>query len=271
MTWLAVLTGTVVALHRLGSFLPPPPASPSELGAWLDAQGALVAVSSVLRLAALAVAASLLATTTLGAISHLLGNARAIRCTSVLLTARQRRLLGTALGLGLTMTSTAMTSTGSGAWASTPPVMHVVGEPIDAPPPTSGTSPAPPSTETTSTTVEVMTLITPEAQPPPTPSSNPDPPAPPPASPSIDPGPDLGPDAGPASWPSPEPTWTIRPGDHLWGISEAVLAATGIAPTDADVSRYLQRLLDDNRSILVVPGNADLVYPGQVFTLPAST
>ena len=71
--------------------------------------------------------------------------------------------------------------------------------------------------------------------------------------------------------PSPPPderTWTIAPGDHLWGVAARTLAdARHRPPADAEVARYLDRLVDRNRSVLVVPTDPDLVYPGQVFTL----
>jgi len=65
------------------------------------------------------------------------------------------------------------------------------------------------------------------------------------------------------------PTWTVRPGDHLWGIAAATLRQRlGRVPTDAEVEPYWRRLIDLNRSRLVDPGNPDLIFPTQVFDLP---
>lgn len=79
----------------------------------------------------------------------------------------------------------------------------------------------------------------------------------------------------PVATPSPPPvpataaTHTIRPGDHLWGIARDTLAARwGRPPTDAEVSRYHHAVIDENRSVLVVADQPDLVLPGQVFALP---
>lgn len=73
---------------------------------------------------------------------------------------------------------------------------------------------------------------------------------------------------------SPPPTnpttWTIQPGDHLWHVSQQTLTrATGVAPTDAATATYLHTLIAANVKVFAVPGNPDLVFPGQVFTLPA--
>ena len=63
-------------------------------------------------------------------------------------------------------------------------------------------------------------------------------------------------------------TWTVAPGDSFWSIaSDALHGARGREPADADVLPYWQSLIAANRDILVVPDNADLLFPGQVVTL----
>lgn len=85
------------------------------------------------------------------------------------------------------------------------------------------------------------------------------------------------PSAPPAS---PDPTapplelqrarWEIQPGQHLWAVAEAVLAsAWHRPPTDAEVDPYWRHLVEANRSVLRDRSNPDLVYPGQVLTIPA--
>jgi hypothetical protein len=65
-------------------------------------------------------------------------------------------------------------------------------------------------------------------------------------------------------------TWTIAPGDHLWHVAAQTLAdAWGRQPADAEVVPYWQALVEHNRGTLAVPDDPDLVYPGQVFELPA--
>ena len=67
-----------------------------------------------------------------------------------------------------------------------------------------------------------------------------------------------------------ERRWTVTPGQCFWSIAEAVLADDlGRPPAPAEVVPYWQRLIEANRSALADPANADLVYPGQVFTVPA--
>ena len=64
-------------------------------------------------------------------------------------------------------------------------------------------------------------------------------------------------------------TWTIGPGDHLWGVATRTLAgAWGRPPSDHDVAAYLAELVAANRSALLVPDDPDLVVPGQTFSLP---
>jgi hypothetical protein len=65
-------------------------------------------------------------------------------------------------------------------------------------------------------------------------------------------------------------TWTIAPGDHLWHVAAQTLGdAWHRPPTDAEVVPYWQALVEHNRGTLAVPDDPDLVYPGQVFELPA--
>jgi len=75
--------------------------------------------------------------------------------------------------------------------------------------------------------------------------------------------------ASPAAETPEAPTWTIAPGDHLWHVAEATLGFTlGRPPRPAAIATYLDLLIDQNLDVLAVPGQPDLVFPGQVFTLP---
>ena len=58
-------------------------------------------------------------------------------------------------------------------------------------------------------------------------------------------------------------TWTVAPGESFWSIAERTVA------DGADVARYWRTLVDANRERLADPGNPDLLFPGQVLSLPS--
>ena len=75
------------------------------------------------------------------------------------------------------------------------------------------------------------------------------------------------PDARPHA--PPVDAWAVRPGDHFWSIAERVLeAARGRPPSIAEVDRYWRALVAANHDRLAVPGEPDLLYPGQELRLP---
>ena len=63
-------------------------------------------------------------------------------------------------------------------------------------------------------------------------------------------------------------THTVAPGDTFWSIAEDVVRTDGHAPSDHDVVSYWHALIDRNHDRLRVPGEPDLIFPGQVFELP---
>ncbi len=80
------------------------------------------------------------------------------------------------------------------------------------------------------------------------------------------------PDEDPAEAPEApdrDARFTVAPGDHFWRIAEAEVAThCGRDPADHHVRDYWLRLVEANRDLLVDPGNADLLLPGQVLRLP---
>jgi nucleoid-associated protein YgaU len=63
--------------------------------------------------------------------------------------------------------------------------------------------------------------------------------------------------------------WQVRPGEHLWAVAEQVLGqAWGRPATDTEIDPYWRALVAANRSRLPDPDNPDLVYPGEVLTVP---
>ena len=74
----------------------------------------------------------------------------------------------------------------------------------------------------------------------------------------------------PAETTTPADRWTVEPGQCFWSIAESVLADhLGRAPGDAEILPYWRRLIEANRSELAHRDNPDLIFPGQVFAVPA--
>ncbi len=78
-------------------------------------------------------------------------------------------------------------------------------------------------------------------------------------------------DTAPPSVPEPsDEVWVVTAGDHLWSIAhDTLVEARGVQPSDAEVWVYWQDLIERNRDRLISASNPDLIYPGQVFALPA--
>jgi len=61
----------------------------------------------------------------------------------------------------------------------------------------------------------------------------------------------------------------VHPGDNLWLIARAALTpATGRPPDERAVARYWLAVIDANRATLR-SGNPNLIFPGEIVTLPA--
>lgn len=71
-----------------------------------------------------------------------------------------------------------------------------------------------------------------------------------------------------AAGPAPPHTWTVRPGDDFWSIAEAVVTSSGGRPDPGGVARYWSRLVAANRRRLPLPGDPNLLFPGDVIVLP---
>lgn len=62
----------------------------------------------------------------------------------------------------------------------------------------------------------------------------------------------------------------VEPGDHFWSIAEdAMTDAWGRVPSDSELAPYWADVVELNTDRLLPPGDPDLIYPGQVFDLPA--
>ena len=231
VAWTALLVTCVAALHALGGPLAPPPLSdPTGLGPWLDARLPAEAAVAVARLAALALAWYLLAATVGSALARLSGVASAVRLSDALSVPLVRRLVHGAVGLSIM----------AGSAGASPAVARadVAGGAVVGPPPTMRVVPD----------AAAGTAADPAPATPPT---------------EVPPG-------SPAATAAPD-TWTVGPGDHLWGVAERTLAeAWGRPPADAEVDPYWRAVIEANRGRLRDPANPDLVFAGQVLTLPSA-
>jgi hypothetical protein len=63
---------------------------------------------------------------------------------------------------------------------------------------------------------------------------------------------------------------TVQTGDNLWSISRRQLTIEfGSPPGNEQIARYWRRVIEINRHSLI-SGNPDLIYPGEVLTMPAT-
>lgn len=64
--------------------------------------------------------------------------------------------------------------------------------------------------------------------------------------------------------------WTVKAGDDFWHIATSTLAQRWKrAPSAAETDPYWRQLIDSNRARLTDPSNPDLLFPGQVLSVPA--
>ena len=64
-------------------------------------------------------------------------------------------------------------------------------------------------------------------------------------------------------------SWSVRPGDDLWSITESVLIARlGHAPDQRQIAALWLRVVDANRPNLPDPANPNLIFAGDIVTIP---
>ncbi len=240
--WLLALAGAIVALQvsGRGNLSPPPLTYPDHWQAWLSGRDPMVAAFALLRVAGIAAVWYLMVATGVGFLLRLTGAARMVAVADRVTIAPVRRMLAGTVSLGLAASGMVGVI---GPAARLPMAAAAQSAPAQA---TTVTAPAqaaaaPPGTIT-------MHQLSPAD------------PSPAPTSPAEGvPVPD-----GLAA------PWTVAPGQCFWSIAEAVLTThLGRSPTDAEIAPYWERLIDANRSELAHRDNADLIFPGQVFAVPA--
>lgn len=266
LLWLCFLAGTVVGLHALGGQLEPPPLTdPGGLGDWLDGRQPAEAAFAVLRLLALGLAWYLLAATVAGTLTRLSRVAALVRAADVFTIPTVRRIVNASAGLTLaaaTLAGTAGTAAGADDRVATPAAPEpAVGAEVITQLPEGHDDPAAPLPSPLRPSEAAARPAAP-ADAPPTLRRLPDEPGPVPPAPR--------PSSETPSPPDQEPRrWEIRPGQHFWAVAEEVLAAAWQRPpTDAEIDPYWRVMIETNREILRDPANPDLLYPGQVLTVP---
>jgi hypothetical protein len=230
-TWILGLATAAAILHWAGrgALAGPPVTEPGRWLEWLDGRNAVVAGFALVRLVALAALWYVVGAAVLGAGLRLVGAASLVRVADRVTIGPVRRMLAGSMSLGLAV---------SGVAAVAAPALRL---------------PAAAAQQTvTSTTVVPPATVTMHR---------------------------LGPtEVVQAQQTAPAPTvtpaaanrWTVRSGECFWSIAEQVVAERqGRPPTDAEIVPYWRRLIDANRLELAQRDNPDLVFPGQVFVLPA--
>lgn len=230
--WAGGLVAAAVALHLSGkgALAGPTLADPGGWANWLAGRDPVIAAFALGRAAAVVSLWYLIVVTVVGLVLRLCGALRLVDLADRFTVTPVRRLLAATVGLGLAAT---------GVVAVVAPAARL---PVATAAQAATTSTAPPTGPGTPT---MHQLSLDEAVPAPVAEAA----------------------APPAGTPD---QWTVRPGQCFWSIAERVLESrTGRPPTDAEVVPYWRRLIDANRDGLANRDDPDLIFPGQVFQVPA--
>ena len=233
-TWVTAVVLATVALHwaGTGALAGPPLTEPSRWAAWLEGRDPVLAAFGLLRLLALAGVWYIAGVTVLGALLRLAGAGSLVRLSDRITVAPVRRLLAGSMTLGLAA---------SGVVAVAAPALRV---------PAAAAQTSTSTTSTTATSAPPATVTMHRLGP---------------AEPRVE-----APRPAPAVVPAASDRWTVKPGECFWSIADEVLTARlGRVATDAEIVPYWRRLIEANRHQLAQPDNPDLIYPAQVFVIPA--
>ena len=212
-----------------GALSPPPLGSPGRWQGWAEQRDPAAAAFAILRLVAVAGCWYLAATTAVGAVLRLLRADVLVAVADRVTAAPIRHLLAGSL----TLTLAGIGPTAALAAAAPPPAAATTT--------TSTPTSSPPFPGTTVDTITMLRI--------------------PPAG--------AEPEAAATAQAPVDHQYTVVPGDCFWTIADDLLhGAWGRVPTDAEIVPYWLRLIEANRAELADPGNADLIFPGQVFTVP---
>jgi hypothetical protein len=244
----------VAALTALGGnkLATPPLTHPSDLSSWANSLGTAAAALSIARLIALAAGWYIALATFLHLLAALL-HLRVLSHAAKLVTLPPiRRTLMTIAGIGLTAAAPALAS--PTARRPPPPAADASADVVAQPGAVMRRLPTPPGAvmhrlENGDDTATLRVLRPGE---PDTATLQVVPPAP----------------ATPAP-PTTTPVWTVESGDNFWHIATSMLTQRwNRAPSAAEIVPYWRQLIELNHDRLTDPDNPDLLFPGQVLSLP---
>ena len=257
----AALVIALVVLDRTGGGpMDIPLGSVAELSGWVRVTAPIPMAMALLRLAAFVLCGYLLVATVLPVVAQAIGcRWLAVLATRALPVALRRTLTGGA-GLGLAAGSV-LWSPGTPAGATERPALEV---PAETEPSAATMTLLDPGPGASTATMRLLDPIAPAA--PPGPSTPSTPSTPSQATTPTAPAPTTTP-ATPDS--AGDETWVVATGDSFWSIAEDVVGDDrAAAAEEAEIDAYWHQLVAANRDRLAVPDQPDLLFPGQVLTLP---
>lgn len=291
------LAGCLAALSAGATQLPGPPAHPTDLMTWWTSADTAIAFGGVLRIVAMGLCGWLLLVTVVELVAVVAGWRGLARWAHRAAPAAWRVLVlrpvtaGTLalpilapVSMPVVAAQTAVDSGPESDSAGGPAVLTMTLGTHSEDSATTTTEPVDPTTsptvivtipddlhdhETPAVTTSTSAAMTPPATSPPTPSTPAD--DGPAVSLEVDERPD---DAIPASDPDDilaidSESYVVVPGDSFWRIAAVrVEASLGRIPEPSEIVAYWTRLVAANEDRLPVPGNADLIFPGDEVVLP---
>ena len=250
------LGATAALLAFSGRTLPlPHTASPSGLVRWVSVAGPVTATFTAARALAIVLVGWFAATWVLAVVVRLLRIPAAVRASDGFTLPFVRRLADVVAGAAIVAVSVVPVSHAGATTRDPSPlvVMRDLGPTATAPP--AATPPPPPTSTTVTVAPDIPATPDPEPDPGPAPSTT--------AGRSTDTGRAV--DAISATG----TTWSIEPGDTLWHVAEHTASERlGRPASGGEVVDQLDRLVALNADRLAIPGDADLVFPGQEFLIP---
>lgn len=242
VAWVAALAAVLAGAIALGStpaLAAPPLTRPGELGDWAAARQPVEAAFAVLRVVVVALACYLLFVTVLAVVLRLGRAGRLVTAFDVLTLPWVRRIVQGALGVGLIGATLAAVGSAAVDPSANPSRTFTAADVRLA-----ASAPEHPRAG------DDLLVRLPDVEPGP------------PTLQRVD-------EAAPAAPSAPAGEVTLEAGDHLWSVAERALTdAWGRAPSDAELAPFWEQVVEANRDRLPDPANPDLVFPGEVVTVP---